>query len=97
MMFNISHKYIVSIVLLTIIIFSCPHWVIAQCPMCKTTVESSVKEGSRQPAGLNKGILYLLVMPYLALAGVGYLWYKKYRHKNVTTQLNRNPFQDADF
>jgi hypothetical protein len=55
----------------------------AQCAMCKATAESNMKEHSNNfGAGLNKGILYLLAMPYL-LAGVGVLiWYrhrKQYR------------------
>ncbi len=35
-----------------------------------------------QGRGLNDGILFLLVIPYLAAAGLGYLWYKKYRKKS---------------
>ena len=59
----------------------------AQCPMCKTSVESSIKHGGSAGKGLNNGILYLLVMPYFAVAGVGILWYKKYRRKNVTIDI----------
>lgn len=54
----------------------------AQCPMCKTAVESTVKSGqSNAGKGLNDGILYLLAAPYLVVGGLAILWYKKYRVK----------------
>ncbi len=54
----------------------------AQCPMCKAAVESSIKGGaSNAGKGLNDGILYLLAAPYLFVAALGFLWYKKFRIK----------------
>jgi len=50
--------------------------------MCTLNAENSTKEGNMQGRGLNDGILFLLVIPYLAAAGLGYLWYKKYREKS---------------
>ena len=55
----------------------------AQCAMCTTAVESNHKNGNATTNGLNNGILYLLAAPYLAVAAVGFIWYKKYRRKNV--------------
>jgi hypothetical protein len=52
----------------------------AQCPMCRSAVESGLKtEGNTIGVGLNDGILYLLAAPYLMVAVVGGLWYRKYR------------------
>ncbi len=59
----------------------------AQCSMCALNAENSVKNGNTQGNGLNKGILYLLAAPYLAVAGVGLIWYKKYRRKNVAINI----------
>lgn len=59
----------------------------AQCAMCTLNAENSVENGNEQGKGLNKGILYLLAAPYLAIAGVGLLWYKKYRRKNVPINM----------
>jgi len=56
----------------------------AQCSMCTLNAENSVQNGNTEGKGLNRGILYLLAAPYLAIAGVGFLWYKKYRRKNVS-------------
>ena len=51
----------------------------AQCAMCTLNAENSVKNGNTQGKGLNTGIIYLLAAPCLAIAGVGLVWYKKYR------------------
>ncbi len=59
----------------------------AQCSMCTLNAENSVQNGNTEGKGLNKGILYLLAAPYLAIAGVGFLWYKKYRRKNVSMNI----------
>jgi hypothetical protein len=59
----------------------------AQCSMCTLNAENSVQNGNTEGNGLNNGILYLLAAPYLAIAGVGFLWYKKYRRKNVNMNI----------
>ena len=49
----------------------------AQCAMCRSAVESTMSNGRNNSAiGLNTGILYLLIAPYLLVCVVGYLWYK---------------------
>lgn len=49
----------------------------AQCAMCRGTVESTVSNGRSIVASqLNLGILYLLTIPYLIVAAIGYLWYR---------------------
>ncbi|WP_242927072.1 hypothetical protein [Pontibacter vulgaris] len=58
----------------------------SQCAMCRATVESNVGTGSKEPesevgSGLNTGILYLMVIPYLLVGTVGFLWYKSSRKK----------------
>jgi len=54
----------------------------AQCAMCTANAENSVQNGNTEGKGLNDGILYLLAAPYIAMAGIGFLWYKKYRRKD---------------
>lgn len=73
-------RYFLLLVLL--ILLGSPVISTAQCPMCRTSVESSIKSGkSNVGKGLNTGILYLLAAPYLVVASVGVFWYKKYRRK----------------
>ena len=51
--------------------------IMAQCAMCRGTVESTVSDGRSVIASeLNFGILYLLVIPYLIVATISYLWYR---------------------
>lgn len=51
----------------------------AQCAMCTLNAENSVKDGNTQGNSLNTGIFYLLAAPYLAVMGIGFIWYKRYR------------------
>ena len=57
----------------------------AQCAMCKASVETNVNEdGIGFAAKLNTGILYLFVTPYLLAMVIGYFWYKKSKeHKRM--------------
>jgi hypothetical protein len=53
---------------------------LAQCAMCRTTLENNYSNGNPGiGAGINTGILYLLVMPYLGALILGYFWYKTSR------------------
>jgi len=55
----------------------------AQCAMCRGTVESTVSNGRSIVASeLNFGILYLLVVPYLIVASIGYLWYRNSKQEH---------------
>ena len=55
----------------------------AQCAMCRGTVESTVSNGRSVIASeLNFGILYLLVIPYLIIATIGYLWYRNSKQEH---------------
>ncbi len=49
---------------------------IAQCPMCKATAMSAQKEAGHR-FGLNDGIMYLLGLPFLAMATIAFVWYRK--------------------
>jgi hypothetical protein len=59
----------------------------AQCAQCAANVASNKANGSKTADGLNHGIMYLLVAPYLAVGILGYVWYKKYRRKNVDLNM----------
>jgi hypothetical protein len=48
----------------------------AQCPMCKISAESNLRDGGSAGKGLNTGILYMFAMPYLLVGTLGFLWYK---------------------
>lgn len=55
----------------------------AQCPMCRMSAESNLKAGGSAGRGLNRGILYMLAMPYLLVGTIGYIWW---RNQNLAQQ-----------
>lgn len=72
-------KLLVILSFFTIAFFVTPTETLAQCPMCKISMESNLNNGGTAGKGLNKGILYLFSMPYLIIGGLGYYWYKNQR------------------
>jgi hypothetical protein len=59
----------------------------AQCAQCAANVATNRQSGSQTADGLNHGIMYLLAAPYIAVGILGYVWYKKYRRKNVDLNM----------
>ncbi len=49
----------------------------AQCAMCSAVADEAIRNGSSQGAGLNKGVLYLFVTPYLLVATIGIYWWRR--------------------
>ncbi len=71
------HKIYTSGILLVLFLFAFQQGV-AQCAMCRATVENNVSNGETTLASnLNLGILYLFVTPYLVIGVIAFLWYKK--------------------
>lgn len=69
-------KTLVIVLLTALFVLVAPE-LMAQCAMCRGTVESTVSNGrSLVASNLNMGILYLLLAPYLAVSTVAYLWYR---------------------
>ncbi|MDX5321121.1 MAG: hypothetical protein LPK49_08660 [Bacteroidota bacterium] len=59
-------------------------YTLAQCPMCKTAVESNLKnDGATAGLGLNDGILYLLAAPYLLFGTVIFFWIRNKRRSQA--------------
>lgn len=53
--------------------------VFAQCAMCKAALEADIKSGNVSENGINNGILYLMFIPYLLIAVIGFLMYKHFK------------------
>lgn len=72
----------IGLVLVVALLVATPD-LMAQCAMCRGTVESTVSNGRSVIASeLNFGILYLLVIPYLIIATIGYLWYRNSKQEH---------------
>lgn len=58
-----------------------PQWAEAQCAMCRAVLES---EGNTDVAeGINNGIVYLMAIPYIAIAVLFYFVYRKMQPESV--------------
>ena len=53
----------------------------AQCAMCTGQVETATNAGSSVALGINKGVLYIFMMPYLIMGTLGYFWWRGRKNK----------------
>lgn len=51
----------------------------AQCAMCRAVLES--EEGQSTAKGVNDGIVYLMIIPYVLIGGIGIAIYMKFSNK----------------
>lgn len=84
---KIFKSLLVSLSLLLVLQVVAPISGYSQCAMCSLNAENSTQNGNTQGKGLNNGILFLLGMPFLIGAGVGILWYTKFRKKEEKSSL----------
>ena len=48
----------------------------AQCAMCRAVLESDADQSMAE--GVNDGIVYLMAIPYILVAGIALLLYRKF-------------------
>lgn len=76
-MHNMKSKVVLSILMLLSFLE-----IKAQCAMCRAVLEN--EEGQSTAEGVNNGIMYLMSIPYLLVAGFGFIIYWKFfRTKKV--------------
>ncbi|WP_299682516.1 hypothetical protein [uncultured Dokdonia sp.] len=57
----------------------------AQCAMCRAVLES--EEDNSTAKGINNGIKYLMIIPYILVGGVFYFVYKsRKKEKEITSE-----------
>lgn len=66
-------KFIVLTVLLIMLFF--PEVAVAQCAMCRAVLESADNVAIAE--GVNNGIVYLMAIPYVLVAGLFFFVYRK--------------------
>jgi len=77
-------KIISHVMLLILLLTGSNFDSLAQCPMCKTTVEANQKDGGKGLGkGLNSGILYLLSMPFIAVGSISAVYIYRKRRENA--------------
>ena len=65
-----THKTYLLLILLLLVCLPLD----AQCAMCRAVLES--EEGGESAKGINNGIIYLMLFPYLLVGGIGYAIYR---------------------
>lgn len=61
-------------ILVLVLFILLPSLADAQCAMCRAVLES---EGSESAAkGINDGIVYLMIFPYVLIGGIGFFIYR---------------------
>jgi len=62
----------------------------AQCAMCKAQLETADNASANaKNTGINSGILYLMLFPYILIGGIAYMWYRssqKNKQKEISVQ-----------
>lgn len=88
---------VVVSILFAVGLTSVPQSASAQCPMCKLSAESDLKNGGRNGATLNTGIIYLLVMPYLLVGTIGFMWWRnrKLAEKSEQAEAIKELLEDS--
>lgn len=51
----------------------------AQCAMCRAVLES--EDGQSTAKGVNDGIVYLMIIPYVLIAGIGIAIFTRFNKK----------------
>jgi len=64
-------------IFLAIVLLMLPSLAEAQCAMCRAVLESADNQSMAQ--GINDGIVYLMIFPYLAIGGIGFFIYRSYK------------------
>lgn len=71
-----------KLALLIIAYFLWPVASFSQCAMCRASLESSGDNAKVE--AVNDGIVFLMAIPYLLVAGIGFVVYKMYYGKKKT-------------
>ena len=66
-----------TIIILVAVLIVVPFDADAQCAMCRAVLES--ESSGKAAEGINNGIVYLMAIPYVLVAGLFYFIYKKMR------------------
>lgn len=59
----------------------------AQCAMCRAVLESGEEQSAAE--GINDGIMFLMAVPYILVATMGYFIYRKYSKPKKSEVTNK--------
>ena len=78
-------KNITIIIFILVLVFSIEN-IQAQCSMCRAVLESNADNSTAE--GINDGIVYLMIFPYLLMGGLGYYIYKTHQKQKKNKSQN---------
>ena len=78
-----SKIYLTILIFLLIICFGIED-LNAQCAMCRAVLENNADNSTAE--GINDGIVYLMIFPYLLMGGLGYIIYRTHRKQKQQKQ-----------
>ncbi len=81
-MYKVFMKLKIFWILILFLVLSTP--VEAQCAMCRAVLES--EEGQETAKGINNGIVYLMIIPYILIGAVGYFIYRNKKNSKVAKE-----------
>ncbi|WP_458627810.1 hypothetical protein [Winogradskyella sp. PC D3.3] len=58
----------------------------AQCAMCRAVLESGEDQSAAE--GINDGIVFLMAVPYILVAVIGFVIYKKFSKSDSTEHID---------
>jgi len=71
----------VTLVFFVLLVFFVSFEIEAQCAMCRAVLET--EEGGQAAKGINNGIMYLMIFPYLLIGGIAYIIFKSRRKSKI--------------
>lgn len=86
-----AYRRIFALSLIAVALIALVHTPVkAQCSMCVTALENS-PQGKGMAASFNRGIIFLLAVPYAIFATVGIVVFRAYRRKRIEARRD-NPY-----
>ncbi len=76
---KVKGKSIRAIAYITLITFLFSISSQAQCAMCRAALEG--EGNTKKAAAVNDGIVYLMIIPYVLVATIGFIIYRMYQKK----------------
>jgi hypothetical protein len=87
----VNYRRILALSLIAVAVIALVHTPVqAQCSMCVTALENS-PQGKGMAASFNRGIVFLLFVPYAIFATVGIVVFRAYRRKRIEARRD-NPY-----
>lgn len=70
-------KVVIIAITILLFVFLMADFADAQCAMCRQTAEKASQENKGIGEGLNSGIVYLMMAPYILLISVAFIFFRK--------------------